>query len=49
MEYRRGRIEVGYDADMVVLSHDIAAAEQGIPDDVTVRATFTAGRLRYAG
>ena len=49
MEYRRGRIEVGYDADLVVVSHDIAADEHSIPNDVIVRATFTAGRLRYAG
>jgi predicted amidohydrolase YtcJ len=49
MEYRRGRIEVGYDADLVVVSHDIAADEQRMPEDVTVQATFTAGRLRYAG
>lgn len=48
MEYRRGRIEVGYDADLVVVSHDIAADEQRMPEDVTVQATFTAGRLRYA-
>lgn len=48
MEYRRGRIDVGYDADLVVVSHDLAGLVRQIPDDVSIRATFTAGRLRYA-
>lgn len=49
MEYRRGRVEVGYDADLVIVSHDLCADEDGVPDGVVVRATLTAGRLRYAG
>lgn len=49
MEYRRGKLEVGFDADLVVLSHDLVAEASLIPEEVVVRATFTAGRLRYAG
>lgn len=49
MEYRRGKLEVGYDADIVVVSHDLLDNASHIPDDVAIRATFTAGRLRYAG
>lgn len=48
MEYRRGRINVGYDADLVVISHDLTGPMRQIPDDVSIRATFTAGRLRFS-
>ena len=49
MEYRRGAIEVGFDADLVVLSHDLLDHASHIVDNVAIRATFTAGKLRYAG
>lgn len=49
MEYRRGKLEVGYDADIVVVSHDLMEHSDRIADDVAVMATFTAGKLRYAG
>ena len=49
MEYRRGRVDVGFDADLVVVSHDLTALAESIPDDVRIQATFTAGKLRHLG
>lgn len=47
MQYRRGSIEPGFDADVVVVDQDLHAC----PDDMILRtqvmATFTAGKLRY--
>lgn len=48
MDYRRGQIEVGFDADIVVLNADLMKCDiEGI-DDIQVMATFVAGRLRYS-
>ncbi len=47
MEYRRGQIEVGFDADLVILDRDI---ENVSPSDISsarVMATFVAGKRRY--
>ena len=47
MEYRRGRIEVGFDADLVVLDKDIASVPSNEITSAKVMATFVAGKRRY--
>jgi predicted amidohydrolase YtcJ len=47
VQYRRGRMEIGYDADFVVLDRDLAlCATQHIADAV-VMGTFVAGKATY--
>ena len=48
MEYRRGALHVGFDADLVVTSHDVCEYSDHIGNDISIQATFTAGRLRYS-
>ena len=48
MEYRRGALRVGFDADLVITSHDVCEHSDRIGDDIRIQATFTAGRLRYS-
>ena len=43
MENRKGSIEVGKDADFVILNQDIMQAEESILPHVTIGATFAAG------
>ncbi|MBC8124994.1 MAG: amidohydrolase family protein [Candidatus Kapabacteria bacterium] len=47
MEYRRGRIEVGFDADLVILDKDIASVSLNEITSAKVMATFVAGKRRY--
>lgn len=48
MEYRRGALRVGFDADLVVTSHDVCERSDSMYDNIRIQATFTAGRLRYS-
>ncbi|MCX6140082.1 MAG: amidohydrolase [Candidatus Kapabacteria bacterium] len=47
MDYRRGRLEVGYDADVVVLDRDLETSTADEIASTTVMATFVAGKRRY--
>ena len=44
---RRGRIAVGYDADLVVVDRDLHTCEDDDILGTSILATFTAGTLRY--
>jgi predicted amidohydrolase YtcJ len=46
VSYRRGRIEVGMDADLVVLDRDPRVVGKGLMEGVKVLATFMAGNLQ---
>ncbi len=48
MEYRRGTLSIGYDADMVVVDRDVESCDLDELVDTRVMATFTAGKLRYS-
>ncbi|MBM4178707.1 MAG: amidohydrolase [Ignavibacteria bacterium] len=48
MDYRRGRLEVGYDADFTIVDRDLLSCT---PDEIhltNILATFTAGVCRYS-
>lgn len=47
MGYRRGRLEVGYDADVVVLDRDIEVCADSQLMQAAVMATFSAGRCTF--
>jgi len=47
MEYRRGHIRLGFDADLVVLERDIESCSEIDISSTRVVATFAAGRPRY--
>ena len=47
MEYRRGRIDVGYDADLTVLDWNLLDETRPIGSSEHVVATFVAGIRRY--
>lgn len=47
MEYRRGRLEVGYDADLTVVSADLLDGVEVPHSSECVVATFVAGIRRY--
>jgi predicted amidohydrolase YtcJ len=48
MDYRRGRVEVGYDADMVILDRDPRTTPAEELAKIRIMATFMAGQLRYS-
>lgn len=48
MEYRRGRLEVGYDADLVILDRDPFTTPTDEIKNIRIMATFMAGQLRYS-
>ncbi len=48
MDFRRGQLVAGMDADMVVLDRDILTCEDGEILSTQIMATFVAGRRRYA-
>lgn len=48
MEYRRGKLDVGYDADFTIVDRDLLTCD---PDQIlsaNILATFTAGVCRYS-
>lgn len=47
MDYRRGSIAAGYDADVVVVDRDLRSCDDADLASTTVMATFCGGRLRY--
>ena len=47
MNYRRGALEVGFDADLVVLDRDPRQCQPEEIKDIRVLATFMAGQRRY--
>jgi hypothetical protein len=48
VDYRRGRIDVGMDADVVIIDRDITACSAEELQQAHIMATFTAGRRRYS-
>ena len=48
VDYRRGKLEIGFDADVVVLDRDPASCPPDELTSVSVLATFMAGQQRYA-
>jgi len=48
MDYRRGKIEIGYDADFVILDAEIEATPADRIADINVLATFVAGKRKYS-
>ncbi len=46
MDYRRGELAVGYDADLVILDRNPGDAVGSLGDEVQVLATFTAGVMQ---
>ncbi|MFN4984739.1 MAG: amidohydrolase [Ignavibacteria bacterium] len=48
MEYRRGRLEVGFDADFTVVDRDLLTCKAEDITTTTILATFTAGVCRYS-
>lgn len=47
MEYRRGRIDVGYDADLTILDVDLLDESANANSSDHVMATFVAGQRRF--
>jgi predicted amidohydrolase YtcJ len=47
MNYRRGQLDVGYDADLVILDRDPRTTPAAELANIRVMATFMAGQLRY--
>lgn len=47
VDFRRGRIAEGYDADVVVLDRDVMSCADDAVSGTVVMATFTGGKLRY--
>jgi predicted amidohydrolase YtcJ len=47
MDYRRGRLDVGMDADLVILERDPRSVAPEEIGSIRVLATFMAGQLRY--
>lgn len=48
MEYRRGRLEVGFDADFTVVDRDLVTCAADDILSANILATFTAGVCRYS-
>ncbi|HUL69436.1 MAG TPA: amidohydrolase [Gemmatimonadales bacterium] len=48
-EHTRGRIKVGYRADLTVLDHDLFKIPPAAIESVTVRATVAGGKVVYKG
>lgn len=46
--YRRGSIELGFDADVTILDRDIHSCPAEEIESIKVLATFVAGKLRYS-
>lgn len=46
--YRRGSIEVGFDADLVVLDDDPRTCDPEMLSEISVLATFVSGKLQYS-
>lgn len=47
MDYRRGRLDVGFDADFVVVDRDVESSVATEINSAKVMATFVAGKRRY--
>lgn len=47
MQYRRGRIELGYDADLVILDRDVATCPDDQIAETVVMGTFVAGKPTF--
>lgn len=47
MQYRRGRIELGYDADFVVVDRDLAMCPDSAIADARIMGTFVAGKATF--
>lgn len=48
MEYRRGRIDVGFDADLTIIDRDVLTCHREDILSANILATFTAGVCRYS-
>ncbi|MBL0320970.1 MAG: amidohydrolase family protein [Ignavibacteria bacterium] len=48
MEYRRGSLKIGYDADMVIVDRNLEECTADELIDTRIMATFTAGKRRYS-
>lgn len=48
MEYRRGSLKIGFDADLVVVDRNLEECTSDELIDTRIMATFTAGKRRYS-